>query len=236
MFLPRIDSLLWPSTRRDSAGAVGKMKLHCILNTNNYPSEASPFSRAMQTQYEVPHYAPAPHEMSAPQYTQNLYVPNHNRIKSENGSERGVSPHPSDPSSRYSSQAPPNLHHTSYPQALNSMPPGMRYPSPSQMHQPMPMIQHSYHPNAPPPDQTYAHQQPMHPAPSVHDQQSQQDGVRTTGSGLPKAFACSTCGKGFARRSDLARHGMQCHTVYFLVYWMLTNYRTYPQWCPSPRL
>ena len=27
--------------------------------------------------------------------------------------------------------------------------------------------------------------------------------------GAPKAFACSTCAKGFARRSDLARHGKQ---------------------------
>lgn len=206
MLLPRIDSL-WPSSsRRDSVASVdiGKMKLNSILNTNNWPSEAPQLARTMQTQYEVPHYPPA-HDMSAPQYGQNLYVPNNNRIKSENGSERGVSPHPSDPSSRYSSQAPSTLH-AAYPQAMSSMQQGMRYPSPSQMHQPMPMIQHSYHPSAPQ-DATYV-QQPMNAAPPVHDQQQQQDGGRTTGSGLPKAFACSTCGKGFARRSDLARHGM----------------------------
>ncbi|KAI4734813.1 hypothetical protein E4T50_14661 [Aureobasidium sp. EXF-12298] len=161
-------------------------------------------------QYEVPHYPPpAHHDMSssapAPQYTQNLYVPT-GRIKSENGSERGVSPHPSDPSSRYSSQAPPAIHPAAYPpQGLNSLGPSMRYPSPSQLHQQMPLIQHSYHPASN--DQAYA-QPPMNAAPPpVQDQQPQQEGTqRSTGSGLPKAFACSTCGKGFARRSDLARH------------------------------
>ena len=30
---------------------------------------------------------------------------------------------------------------------------------------------------------------------------------RSGSSGSVKAFACTTCGKGFARRSDLARHG-----------------------------
>ena len=206
MLLPRIDSLLWPSTRRDS-GIVGRMKLNSILNTNKFPSDTS--DRVMQ--YEVPHYPPAAHhDMSssapAPQYPQNLYVPN-GRIKSENGSERGVSPHPSDPSSRYSSQAPPAIHPAAYPpQGMNSLAPGMRYPSPSQLHQQMPLIQHSYHPASN--DPAYA-QPPMNTAPPpVQDTQPQQEGTqRSTGSGLPKAFACSTCGKGFARRSDLARHG-----------------------------
>lgn len=206
MLLPRIDSMLWPRPRRDSAGPVGKMKLNSILNTDNWPSEAPHYpSNTMQTQYEVPHYPPAPHDMSAPQYSQNLYVPTNSRIKSETGSERGVSPHPSDPSSRYSSQAPPSLH-AAYPQTINSISAGMRYPSPSQLHQPMPMIQHSYHPNAPT-DPTYAQPPMSHPAPPLQDQQSQQENSRSSGSGLPKAFACSTCGKGFARRSDLARHG-----------------------------
>ncbi|GAB7350463.1 hypothetical protein MBLNU459_g1063t1 [Dothideomycetes sp. NU459] len=179
------------------------MKLNSILNTNQWSSEAP--SRVMQ--YEVPHYQPAHHDMSAPQYSQNLYVPN-GRIKSENGSERGISPHNnSDPSSRYSSQAPPSLHAAYQQQGINGLPAnGMRYPSPNQMHQQMPMIQHSYHPNGPA-DPTYA-QAPLNPAQQLPDQQSQQDGGRSSAgaSGLPKAFACSTCGKGFARRSDLARH------------------------------
>ena len=44
---------------------------------------------------------------------------------------------------------------------------------------------------------------------SSHDDQPQQqdtNGSRPQ-SEAPKAFSCSTCAKGFARRSDLARHG-----------------------------
>jgi len=47
--------------------------------------------------------------------------------------------------------------------------------------------------------------------PTHHDDQrsngSSDLGGRPKGDGAPKAFACSTCQKGFARRSDLARHG-----------------------------
>lgn len=114
------------------------------------------------------------------------------RIKSENGSDRGVSPHPSEHSSRYSSQAPQPLQ--SYP-PMNPNMNGMRYPSPSQMQTPMPLLNNnSYIPN--PPDHSY----PQQPPPD------QQPVARQANDTIPKAFACSTCGKGFARRSDLARH------------------------------
>ena len=45
--------------------------------------------------------------------------------------------------------------------------------------------------------------------------QNDASGSRSPGEGPPKAFICSTCPKGFARRSDLARHGKCIHTVYF---------------------
>ena len=58
------------------------------------------------------------------------------------------------------------------------------------------------------------------PFQNVHMQQQQQQHIdqheagadnsgssRQNSSGSVKAFACTTCGKGFARRSDLARHG-----------------------------
>jgi hypothetical protein len=141
------------------------------------------------------------HEMQQQHFGAPPYMAN-GRIKSENGSERGVSPHPSD-SSRYSSQQPQQPL-PSYP----AMPPqhmnGMRYPSPSQMQAPMPMLNNNnYIPQ--PPDHAYGQQQQQ----QVPDQQQHQGGRPASDTGPPKAFACSTCGKGFARRSDLARHGME---------------------------
>ena len=166
-------------------------------------------------QYEVSMPMTMNHDLSAtPHYSQqNLYVPNGNsRIKSETGSERGVSPHTSDHSSRYSSQTPQNpLGYTQLASNLtNGMSNPMRYPSPSQQQQQsnmMPLIHHTYHPNAPP-DQSYQQAQ-LGAVQQVQPDQSPMDGGRISAgsTGLPKAFACSTCSKGFARRSDLARHG-----------------------------
>ncbi|KAF2678328.1 hypothetical protein K458DRAFT_140638 [Lentithecium fluviatile CBS 122367] len=136
------------------------------------------------------------HELQQQHYGAPTYI--NGRIKSENGSERGVSPHPSE-SSRYSSQAPQQL--PSYPPMPQQHMNGMRYPSPTAMQSPMPLLNNgSYIPN--PPEHTYAQQQATEP----QHQQPHAGGRPTNENGPPKAFACSTCGKGFARRSDLARH------------------------------
>jgi hypothetical protein len=77
------------------------------------------------------------------------------------------------------------------------------YPSPSHLQQPMAMLPTNYHDR--PFENVYM--------PQRHDDEQQpvgidDDNTRRHGSnGAIKAFACATCGKGFARRSDLARHG-----------------------------
>ncbi|KAG9674562.1 hypothetical protein KCU99_g6580, partial [Aureobasidium melanogenum] len=93
MWLPRIDPLLWPNMRKDGGINGGRMKLNSVLNTDKVPQDTA--DRVMPC--NVPQYTPpAHHDMSSsaspPQHTQNLYVPA-SRIKSENGSERGLSPH-----------------------------------------------------------------------------------------------------------------------------------------------
>jgi len=76
----------------------------------------------------------------------------------------------------------------------------MRYPSPSAMQVSAPLMNYGT-PN-PPSEHNYGQ-------PAQQDQQSASGGrTASIDSGPPKAFACSTCSKGFARRSDLARHGM----------------------------
>ena len=216
MSLPSIGHILLApqqQKRRDSFTSVVDMDLNTLLNTNR--AAAGVVNRNMQ--YEVPLPITMNHDTSNTGHyaQQNLYVPTSNsRIKSENGSERGVSPHPSDHSSRYSSQTPQN-NNVAYQQIAAQLQNGMRYPSPSQLPQQngMSLLQHSYHPNATQ-DQTYQQQPTQMGAVQTPVQQTQSDQTQTEGgrtstgsSGLPKAFACSTCSKGFARRSDLARHG-----------------------------
>ncbi|KAF1984252.1 ENTH-domain-containing protein [Aulographum hederae CBS 113979] len=165
------------------------MELGSILNTK-IPAE---ITAGRQMQYDMPYNSTA-HELQPQQhYAHAPYL--NGRIKSENGSDRGVSPHPSDPSSRYSSTPAQSM--PGYPSMANSYSNDMRYPSPSQMQVPTPLLNTPYTPN-PPSEASYG--QPH------QDQQSQNGGRTSTDSGPPKAFACSTCSKGFARRSDLARH------------------------------
>lgn len=203
MSLPSIDYILLmqQSKRRDSFTGAHMDVNHLLTNRKT----AGP-GRNMQMQYEL---APPQMPMSAGNYPQNLYIPNSSRIKSEGtGSDRGASPHISD-HSRYSSQTPQNAAPTFQQIAALS-----NFPSQIQQHQQqqtgMSLLQHAYQPT---PVQEQYHQQQQ-------QQQQQQagsmgsapppdeSGRASTGStGLPKAFACSTCLKGFARRSDLARHG-----------------------------
>lgn len=88
---------------------------------------------------------------------------------------------------------------TTNPPPLHPMPPGMdpqgmRYPSPGH-----PTNNIHLMPNYIPAG--YAQNPPPHPTQSTTTQ------GRST-EPAPRIFHCSTCNKGFARRSDLARHGM----------------------------
>lgn len=77
-----------------------------------------------------------------------------------------------------------------------SLPDGLAYPSPTSMQTPLPMLQ----------DGLLSHD--VFEGGSVQaDLHGQGPGRPPLGSPTQKAFPCSSCGKGFARRSDLARHG-----------------------------
>lgn len=109
---------------------------------------------------------------------------------SDTGSERGNSPHDSE-HSRYSAPRYGQMN------GMNGTPNAMRYPSPTAMQNPLPMLQ-----------------QPYRTDNSFDNGMMQQENVRQprqSGDATQKAFPCGTCGKGFARRSDLARHGKYLH-------------------------
>lgn len=106
---------------------------------------------------------------------------------SDTGSERGGSPHDSE-HSRYSAPRYGQMN------GMNNAPNAMRYPSPTAMQNPLPMLQQNYRTDSGF-DNGIMQQENTRPA-------------RQSGDAAHKAFPCGTCGKGFARRSDLARHGL----------------------------
>ena len=173
------------------SAAYQKMELGNILNAKRSAAALNlnfAMQHTMQAEMQQPHAAPQP------QYPPPPYL--NGRVKSEAGSDRSGSPHTSDP--RYP-PPPQQLQYPTMPPAYPN-PPEMRYPSPSvgSVGVPMPM------PNGYAPNSHHQHQEQAY-AQQQQQQEPQQEQKQSTGP--PKAFACSTCGKGFARRSDLARHG-----------------------------
>ena len=143
-------------------------------------------------------------------------VQSNDRAASEAGSELESS---SEQSSAYSTRSARPL------QAMPHVPNGVRYPSPSHLEQPMPLLASGYSAQHLGLENEYMQGQ-------YQDEQSSVPSRSSGGHDAVKAFACTTCGKGFARRSDLARHG-KLHVVQQLVSPVLTmlHHRAYTQRC-----
>ena len=135
------------------------------------------------------------------------------RSYSDTGSERGISPHTSDHSSRYSSHSTQPLN--SIPNMANTT----RFQSPPNLQQPLPMLPNGFLSQNGGNENSYGHVQ-QHGNGQEQDQQHAGSN-HTEGGAALKAFACNSCGKGFARRSDLARHGMK--SIASAQYWR-TNF------------
>ena len=108
---------------------------------------------------------------------------------SDAGSERAMSPHVSDSAS-------------AFPSRSGSQFPSMNMTSGTHLQQ-YSMVPNPYPTPTESIDSGYAHAQSDDP----HVERLQNAQIGSESSSQTKAFACSTCGKGFARRSDLARHG-----------------------------
>lgn len=152
--------------------------------TRNYPILSSTFS--MDLPNILNSKGPAAAVAAAEQQLQQHLVEvahGNGRSYSETGSERGISP-----------QLRPgqSLHD------ISSMSDAGRFASSPHLQQSMPMLSDSFLPHEGGSESGYD----GHQGDQVHG------GPRSSDNGVAKAFACSTCKKGFARRSDLARHGM----------------------------
>ncbi|QDS75077.1 hypothetical protein FKW77_006813 [Venturia effusa] len=175
------------------------MELGNILNTKMPAKALAGNPMQYEMQHPMQHHQLQQQQQQHPNAYPPAYLNPNDRIKSETNSERGGSPHTSD--SRYA--PPPQQQQVQYPPPMsNGYAHDMRYPSPSAGQMAVPNQMMPYQPN-PQPEQGY-------PPPQQQQQQLPQVPPQANGrpaeSGPPKAFACSTCGKGFARRSDLARH------------------------------
>lgn len=82
---------------------------------------------------------------------------------------------------------------------------GVSYSAPPQPQPSVPTLASNYVQQ--PFENTYMQQ----PRRDSHREDAQNDGSNSRHGSIGglKAFGCTTCGKGFARRSDLARHGKQ---------------------------
>ena len=86
---------------------------------------------------------------------------------------------------------------------------GVSYNPGPQLQQQLPMLQTNYtdRPFQNVYMQQQQQQQQQQPSNQREDGPDDSGSSRQNSNGSVKAFACTTCGKGFARRSDLARHG-----------------------------